>query len=111
MYFSEKPIFHYRIHGDNFVRQVSTMNTQIEMIYSKIIQQDSDPYIKEICHQFIWSNRVVSAFFERQRTSVWASGITRLTHGWDMRTIMLMLVSLLPWRLVDRCIIFYRSHA
>lgn len=67
IYYCDEPLFGYRVHGNNFVKNVARMNGQFEEIYLKIISESDNPKVKYIAEGFVLSNKVVSAFFTHNR--------------------------------------------
>jgi hypothetical protein len=67
IYFLDKPLFLYRLHDNNFIKNISIMNSQIELIYKNIISKTSNKELIKTCNFFIYNNKAVSNFFEWTR--------------------------------------------
>ncbi len=67
IYFLDKKLFLYRIHDNNFIKNISLMNKQIELIYKQILKNNTDKKISNVCNFFIENNNWVSNFYEWTR--------------------------------------------
>ena len=110
VYYSKIPLFGYRIHSNNFVKNITVMNNQFEEIYLKIIKDNSDKKIKKIAWKFILSNRVVSAFFSYNRIDVWKYSVQCISYWWDRRTLLLFLLSFFPWIIIKYLYNFKKKY-
>lgn len=64
VYYSDKQLFQYRIHENNFVRNVAIMNSQVQAIYENLLQQNpQDTFLRTICLFYMKNNSMMSAFF------------------------------------------------
>lgn len=63
-YHINKTLFLYRIHDNNFIKNITLMNHQIELIYDFIRLKTTDYKVLKICNFYSENNKMVSWFFE-----------------------------------------------
>jgi glycosyltransferase involved in cell wall biosynthesis len=105
IYYIDKPIFQYRIHANNFVKNKAIMNIQFKEIYEAlIIKYREDKAIVRVCHFFIENNSMMTAFFSHSAIKVWQHGMKSFFYNQNtfvITRIAVMLASFFPWIFID----------
>ena len=112
MYYLAKPLFLYRVHDNNFVKNVSLMNNQLELVYRDILKINKDPLVVNICSFFIAVNRMVSSFFAGNTLKTIEYGCRSFKYNKTKLFVYrswIMILSLMPKYIKDSILNKFRS--
>jgi len=63
-YHIDEKLFKYRIHNNNYTKNIKIIYNQMELIYNYIIEKNNNPKILKICNCYIEYNKMISNFIE-----------------------------------------------
>jgi glycosyltransferase involved in cell wall biosynthesis len=113
IYYIDQPIFRYRIHANNFVKNIAIMNSQFQEIYESLMATyPKNSEILKICHFFIENNSMMTAFFVHNTKNVWNHWLKSFVYNTKiflLTRVAVLCASLFPWVFIDWLYKKYRS--